>query len=210
MAAATIDDLENLFGATLPMLAERAEILNSVGTTLCDRYQGSFHRFVRDCRPAMYAGGDGLLERLTAEFPRFRDVSFLEGAEVRFYKLGQLLLWLLHIALHASGDFVLEDLQRMTAFADYIVPVALEVMGITEYTPQLANTIAAGELIERDSPEEIEIRAHTLYATALLTDAINTIRPADRQLLVPQVDYRLWKAYHATFRPHHLTRTTMY
>ena len=45
-----------------------------------------------------------------------------------------------------------------------------------------------------------------LWATHL----IDEIRPDDRQLIVPQVDYRLWKAYHATFRPHHLTRTTMY
>jgi len=210
MAAATVADLEALFGDSLPMLPERVEILNAVGATLCDHYQGAFHRLFQDCRPSMYAGGDGLLERMTAEFPRFRDVSVFDGSEARFYKLGQLSLWLLHIALHASGDFALEDLHRMTAFADYIVPVALEVMGITEYAPQLAAAIAGGEIIEQDSAEEVEIRAHTLYATALLTDAINEIRPADSQLIVPQVDYRLWKAYHTTFRPHHLTRTTMY
>ena len=52
--------------------------------------------------------------------------------------------------------------------------------------------------------------AHTLYATALLTDAINRIRPPSLALVVPQVDFRLWKSYHATFWPHHLTRTIMY
>ena len=98
----------------------------------------------------------------------------------------------------------------MTAFADYIVPVALDVMGILEYAPDLSARIAGGVLIERDSDEEIEIRAHTLYATALLTDAINALRPPDLQLIIPQVDFRLWSSYHATFRPHHLTRTIMY
>ncbi|MGI9608657.1 MAG: queuosine salvage family protein [Acidimicrobiia bacterium] len=210
MAAATDAELTDLFGQSLPMIRERVEILNSVGTVLCDEYEGAFHRFVQDCPPAMYASGDGLLERMTTEFPRFRDVSSVDGHEVQFYKLGQLSLWLLHIALHASGDFVLEDLSSVSAFADYIVPVALEVMGITEYVPDLADTIAEGELIERDSRAEVEIRAHTLYATALLTDAINEIRSDDAQLIVPQVDYRLWKAYHSTFRPHHLTRTIMY
>ncbi|MED5584687.1 MAG: queuosine salvage family protein, partial [Actinomycetota bacterium] len=65
----------------------------------------------------------------------------------------------------------------------------------------------------RDSDQEIEIRAHTIFATALLADAINAIRPADRQVVIPQVDFRLWSTYHAAFptlRPHHLTRTTMY
>ena len=97
-----------------------------------------------------------------------------------------------------------------TAFADYIVPVALRVMGIFEYEASLERRIMAGEMINRDSEEEIEIRAHTVYATALLTDEVNARRPADKQLLIPQVDYRLWKSYHATHFPHHLTRTTMY
>ena len=29
-------------------------------------------------------------------------------------------------------------------------------------------------------------------------------------LIIPEVDYRLWKSYHATHVPHHLTRTIMY
>ena len=83
-------------------------------------------------------------------------------------------------------------------------------MGIFEYEASLERRIMAGEMINRDSEEEIEIRAHTVYATALLTDEVNARRPADKQLLIPQVDYRLWKSYHATHFPHHLTRTTMY
>jgi hypothetical protein len=83
-------------------------------------------------------------------------------------------------------------------------------MGILEYSDDLERRIGSGEMIERDSDEEIEIRAHTLYATALLTDEINAIRPPDKQLLIPQIDYRFWKTYHSTFTQHHLTRTTMY
>ncbi len=212
LASVTRADLERIFDGNIemPMLDERVEILNDVGRTLVDRYEGRFHRFVRDCAPSMYADGDGVLERLVTEFPRFNDVSDYHGHEVQIHKLAQLGLWMLHRALHASGVWRLEDLADMTAFADYIVPVGLNLMGILEYTDDLTHRIAAGEMIERDSDEEIEIRAHTLYATALLTDAINAIRPPDMQLLIPQVDYRFWKTYHATFRPHHLTRTVMY
>ncbi len=98
----------------------------------------------------------------------------------------------------------------MSAFADYIVPVALRLMRVLEYTDELERRIAAGGEIPRDSDEEIEIRAHTLYATALLTEAVNRRRPADARLVIPQLDYRLWKTYHATFWPHHRTRTIMY
>ncbi len=212
LASITRVDLEQIFRGNIemPMLDERTEILNDIGTVLVDSYGGRFHRFVRDCAPAMYADGDGLLERLIIEFPRFDDTSDYHGTKVHILKLAQLGLWTLHMALKPSGEWQLADLGMMTAFADYIVPVALDVMGIFEYTPDLQSRIANGVMIDRDSDEEIEIRAHTLYATALLTDAINAIRPPDLQVVIPQVDFRLWSSYHATFRPHHLTRTVMY
>ena len=206
------DDLAGVFAGNIeiPMLDERVEILNAVGATLTEGYGGSPHRFVADCAPAMYSGGDGLMERLVAEFPRFNDVSPHDGHEVQLHKLAQLWLWQLHMALAASGTFAVADLDRMTAFADYIVPVALRLMGVTSYTSELEAAINRGDLIPRDSAEEVEIRSHSIYATALLTDAINRLRPAEASLVVPQVDFRLWKAYHATFWPHHLTRTIMY
>ncbi len=194
----------------IPMLDERVEILNATGQVLAEHYDGSAHRFVADCAPAMYADGNGLLERLVAEFPRFNDVSTHDGHEVQLHKLAQLWLWQLHMALASQGAFAVTDLERMTAFADYIVPVALRLLGILSYSAELESAINNGELIPANSAEEVEIRAHTLYATALLTDAINRIRPTSQSLVVPQVDFRLWKAYHATFWPHHLTRTIMY
>ena len=101
-------------------------------------------------------------------------------------------------------------MQSMTAFADYIVPVALIVMKITQYSDQLGEKIMNGEMIERDSTEEIEIRAASIYATAKLTESVNRRRKNLESLIIPQLDYRLWKHYHATHFPHHLTYTTMY
>lgn len=212
LCSVTPADLEKIFrGATrMPLLQERAEILRAVGEVLSRRYGGYFHRFVDSAPPRLYAGGKGLLERLVKEFPRFNDISRYQDHEVKFYKLAQLGLWLLHSAFARSGGFRLEDIHRMTAFADYIVPLALRVMDILSYSPALEEAIQQRHLIPRDSTEEIEIRAHTLYATALLTEEINKRRPADRQVIIPQIDARLWTHYHATFLPHHLTRTIMY
>ncbi|HSM08100.1 MAG TPA: queuosine salvage family protein, partial [Gemmatimonadota bacterium] len=200
--------LNRIFDGTIemPMLGRRVEILNEIGATLVERYDGKFHRFVAACAPAMYADGDGLLERLVSEFPRFDDVSDYHGRTIRFYKLAQLGLW----GLHRTGLVPLDDIGAMTAFADYIVPLALRVMGILEYAPELASAIDSRTLIPRDSDEEIEIRAATVWATADLTEAVNARRPADMQLVIPQIDYRLWNSYHATFAPHHLTETIMY
>jgi len=212
LSAVTRDQLDTLFEGTIemPMLDERVVILNEVGRTLVERFDGRFHVWAASCDRAMYANGNGLLERLLADFPRFEDSSQYDGRPVQFYKLAQLSLWSLHAVWVRLGQDGIRDLSRMTAFADYIVPVALRLMGITAYTPDLEDRIDRGVLIPRDSPDEVEIRAHTVYATALLTSAINELRPPDKQLVIPQIDYRLWKTYHATFWPHHLTRTTMY
>ena len=208
LATVTADDLGNVLHGPvpIPMLDERAEVLNGIGRILVDRYDGHFHVFVRSCAPACFADGDGLLERLVAEFPRFDDSSVLYGQPIKLYKLVQLGVW----TLHRLGLVSLGDLDRLTAFPDYIVPAALRVLGIFDYTPELAATIDEGREVPGGSDAENELRAHTIYATALLTDAINRIRPADLRIVVPQLDYRLWKAFHAHIRPHHLTRTTMY
>jgi hypothetical protein len=194
----------------MPMLDERAEILNAAGEVLEKKYRGHFYEFVQAGPPRAFAEGHGLLERLIAEFPRYNDVSLYDGRTVQIHKLAQLGLWVLHAALGRNGAFRVEDAERLTAFADYIVPVALRVMGIFEYSPALEKAINSHQLIPRDSTQEIEIRAHTLYATALLREEINLRRPPDMQVIIPQVDARLWTHYHTTHWPHHLTRTIMY
>lgn len=212
MAAVTRADLERIFDGsiTMPMLDERVAVLNEVGRTLVERFDGRFHVWAASCQPALYADGEGMLERLVADFPRFDDASDYHGHRVRLHKLAQLGLWMLHAVNVRAGRPGLRDLHLMTAFADYIVPLALRLMRILDYDESLATRIRDGVEIPRDSDEEIEIRAHSLYATALLTDAMNELRPADMQLVIPQLDYRLWSTYHIHLVPHHLTRTIMY
>ena len=85
-----------------------------------------------------------------------------DGAEVRFWKLAQLSVWILEATLPGGTGF--EDLGRLTAFADYIVPAALRVLGITRYSDELEAAIREGRQIEAGSPWEVEIRAHTIVA----------------------------------------------
>jgi hypothetical protein len=212
LAKVTAADLRRLFrgNVEMPMAEERAAVMREVGGVLSQRYGGRFYNFVKACSPRCYDNGKGLVEKLVSEFPRFQDVSNYDGQVVRFYKLAQLGVWMLYSTLRSSGVFRLRDPERMTAFADYIVPAALRLLGVLEYSPGLEAAIRQRKLIARDSPQEIEIRAHTLYATALLAEEINKLRPAELQIIIPQVDARLWTHYHTTFWPHHLTRTIMY
>lgn len=212
LAQVTRKDLEHVFRGNIemPMLDERVEIFHSVGNVLEARYKGRFHHFVESCSPRLYDNGRGIIDKLVKEFPRFNDVSAYEGREIKFYKLAQLSVWVNYQFLRRSTRFPIEDLAHMTAFADYIVPVALRVMGMISYSPSLEKAIGNYQLIPRDSTQEIEIRAHCLYATALLREEVNKRRPADRQVIIPQIDARLWTHFHTTHWPHHLTRTIMY
>src|ERR1700730_2061642 len=155
-------ELDNIFAGNIkmPMLGEKLEVLHQIGAVLVEKYDGRFHKFVQACSPRLYDRENGLIDRLVREFPRFNDVSEFDGHEIKFYKLAQLGVWMLYSTLHKSGKFRLDDPGKMTAFADYIVPVALRLMGVTSYSPELENAINTHQLIARDSRREIEIRAH--------------------------------------------------
>ena len=212
LSTITRQDMNKIFAGNmeLPMVEEKIAVFREAGKVLTAKYGGRYHNFIQSCSPKLYDNGKGLVEKLAAEFPRYNDVSTYDGHEIKFYKLTQLGFWQIYSGLHGTGAFKLEDPQKMTAFADYIVPVALRLMGMTSYSPSLEQAISSHQLIPRDSRQEIEIRAHCLYATALLTGEINKLRPAAEQIIIPQIDARLWTHYHTTSWPHHLTETIMY
>jgi hypothetical protein len=212
LARVTRSELDKVFSGNveMPMLDEKMEVFHQVGEVLTAKYDGRFRNFIKSCPPRLYDNGKGLIDRLVAEFPRYRDISHYDGHEVKFYKLAQLGAWGMYSGLAGTGVFKLEDAHKMTAFADYIVPVGLRVMGITSYSPALERAINTFQMIPQDSRQEVEIRAHCLYATALLREEINKLRPPDMQAIIPQIDARIWTHYHTTHWPHHLTKTIMY
>jgi hypothetical protein len=183
-------------GAILPglqMLDERAAILRECGEVLLERWDGRFANVV-----ASVSEVDSYLRLLTAEFPRFDDVPF--------WKLAQLSAWILHLERAVRWP----DLDRLTAFADYIVPAALRALGVTRYSEDLAHAVDTWTPIEAGSRWEVEIRGATVWACHLLAQAVNERRPPDAQVVDAQIDARLWLPFHAGYAPHHLTRTIYY
>ena len=193
----------------MPMADEKVEILNNVGITLVTKYDGDWINFIDDGPKKLYDNGVGLVERLVRDFKRFDDHSIFENDKVYFLKLAQLAFWGIHREL-SKRHFYIEDMENMTAFADYIIPVALESFGIVKYSSGLKEKIDSGILIDRDSIEEIEIRSTSIYVTAKLTELINNYKNEEEKIIIPQLDFKLWTDFHADERPHHLTKTIMY
>ena len=193
----------------MPMADEKVKILNNVGNTLVTKYGGDWINFIDDGPKKLYDNGEGLVERLVRDFKRFDDYSIFENEKVYFLKLAQLAFWGIHRELSKSYFFI-EDMENMTAFADYIIPVALESFGIVKYSSGLKEKIDSGILVDRDSIEEIEIRSTSIYVTAKLTELINNYKNEEEKIIIPQLDFKLWTDFHADERPHHLTKTIMY
>ncbi len=79
---------------------------------------------------------------------------------------------------------VFDDVDRLTAFADNLVPHVLRLDGVLRLDPELEQRIEAGELLEHGSPEEVELRACAVHAVELLA-AVTPLSPAE-------IDAVLW------------------
>ena len=212
LAKLTRPELDKIFAGNIemPMLDEKLEVLHQAGSVLAEKYNGRFHNFIKSCPPLLYDEGNGLIERMAKDFRGLMTSASTTGMSFKLYKLAQLGLWFSYATYPKDGPVRLNDVNKMTSFPDYIVPVALRLLGINSYSPALEHAIDSYQLIPRNSTQEVEIRAHSIYATALLREEINKLRSADQQVIIPQVNERLSTSYHTTSWPHHMTRTIMY
>ncbi|MGH2875040.1 MAG: queuosine salvage family protein, partial [Solirubrobacteraceae bacterium] len=154
-----------------------AAALRDLGAHVCDHADGDFAGLVNQAGRSAVA-----LASVLAGWECFADVSPYDGFEVPFFKRAQLCA----ADLHGAGLASFDDLDRLTAFADNLVPHVLALDGVLVLSDDLASRIATGELLVHDAPEEVELRACALHAIELIADA------CDRRLAPAQIDAVLW------------------
>lgn len=152
-----------------------AAALRDVGRHVIAEHGGSFAALVDGAAGSALA----LVEALTG-WDAFADVSIYEARPVPFYKRAQIAA----ADLNRTGLAQLADEERLTAFADNLVPHVLRVDGLLRLDPSLEATIEAGELLVHGSPEEVELRACAVQVVELLSAA------CDRS--AAQIDAILW------------------
>jgi hypothetical protein len=140
------------------------------------------------------AGGSAerLAEMLAAGMPFFDDRGFWKRAQITANDL----------TLAGVAEF--HDIDRLTIFADNLVPHVLRVDGVLAYDRELAARIDSGELLPPGEAER-EIRACAVHACELIA----------AELGVPPrtVDVWLWnRGQEPRYkeRPRHRTRTVFY
>ncbi len=197
-------DPENEIAGLLMELFAKA--LNDLGDYATLKFGGSFPRLVN--------AADNSCEKLAAilsGMPFFMDVQSYKGFDVRFFKRAQLTCADLALAFDGKSFGRFRDLDRLTIFADNLVPHVLRMDGILDYRPELVGRIDAGEPIPRDSREEIEIRACALHAVELIKE---TLLESGAKVASMGLDYLLWNRgqdpYYKKTKPRHRTRTVFY
>jgi hypothetical protein len=188
------------------LMGHFAAALRELGDALAERYGGSF--------TALLAAAGGSAERLVellARMPHFADVSTYDGLRVPLYKRAQIAASDLWIAFGGQGPGEFHDLDRLTIFADNLVPHVLRLDGVLHYAPELAERIDAEQPIAAGSHEEVELRACALHAVELMVAAL---RADGHPINAMQLDNLLWSRGQAPeykqAKPRHRTKTVFY
>jgi hypothetical protein len=142
-----------------------------------------------DHDPREFATADELARAL-AQMPFYADAGFYKRAQITANDL----------VLAGVADY--PDVDRLTIFADNLVPHVLRVEGMLVYAPELAARVDAGEELAQGSREEVEIRACAVHACELLAGCFGV---APRTL-----DNWLWNRGQDIGGRPHITKTTYY
>jgi len=203
-------DAHRIFGqpetpAMIELMACFATALDDLGRFVAEQHGGSFVALVGTADRSAAR----LVEILAAR-PTYADVSSYRGFDVPFLKRAQITAADLHRAFAGRGPGAFDDLDRLTAFADNLVPHVLRVDGVLRVDPELAATIERGELLVHGDEPEVELRAGGVHAVELLRDATTEL---GTPMTAATIDQVLWeRGGDARYKaiPRSRARTTAY
>lgn len=202
------DELTRVLGGTgqLQLLGDRRRGLNELGRVLLDAYDGQAYKLVEAAENSAVK----LSRRLAKTFSSFQDVARYRGDKVFFYKRAQIFAADLYGAFEGKAWGSFSDLNELTAFADYKLPQVLRHLGILRYEKPLARKVDGRICLNAGSPEEVEIRANTVWAVELIRQ--KSVQ-AGFDLRAFEIDWILWNLGQKTafrLKPYHRTVTIFY
>ena len=187
----------------IPLLNERVKILNEIGIILIQKFNGQFSSLISRSKNDAVE----LVNLILATFPSFQDFASYKSEKVFFQKRAQALVEGVYSIFQGKGYGKLKNIDSLTALADYIIPNLLRKLGIFEYSQDLSRKIDNRELLPKGSPEEVEIRACTIWAIELMRKELEA---ENIKVSALNIDDYLWSVGGNAEVPFHRTRTTAY
>jgi hypothetical protein len=169
----------------LLLLGERHKIIKENFKIIREKYNGKALNLV------IKAGKDAnkLVKLIIRDFPTFRDCTEFEKKKIYFLKRAQLFVSDINYAFQGKDYGYFKNMEDLTIFADYKLPQLLESEGVLIYSDKLEDKIRECQLIKRDSGEEIEIRANTIWACEKILQELMNL---GRKLTSNNLDWMLW------------------
>jgi hypothetical protein len=186
----------------IPLFEERYQILKKIGAVLLSQCNGDINKFIEESK------GDALklVELLITHFPFFSDKVQYEDIEIYFNKKVQ--LFVLDIS---RMDLVsLNNIDQLTACADYKLPQVLRRFGIFEYSKHLSSLVDNHVPLPRESIEEIEIRVKTILLVELIKKNLKKMGHYFQSYEINDLLWLLGQEKNSKDKPYHKTRTTKY
>ena len=149
---------------SIPLLDERHLFLREAAQILEKKFSGSVVNLVKTGN----GSAENFLNTLLENFPLFRDQATYSGKNVFFWKRAQMFVGNTYQLFGGKGLGKFSDIHFLTAAADYKLPQLLREAGILEYQLTLADKVDTSTEIPHGSPEEVEIRASTVWAIQYL------------------------------------------
>lgn len=204
-------DCQQLFGLCadnepaheLMLLYSKA--FNELGNLLTKKFGGSFSELI--------GAADHSCEKLAqilCEMPMYNDCLMYNGKKVFFYRKAQVAASDLHTAFAGESFGRFDDIEKMTIFANNLIPHVLRHDGILSYSPELETKIANLEEIPSGSEDEIEIRATAVHSVEVLREALGRL---GINVTSKGLDYLLWKrGQQQQYKslPGHITKSIFY
>jgi len=181
--------------------------LNELGKFIHERY-GSYSNLINSFKPKTRA--NDLVMLLYKNLSCYRDVYRFNNFDVYFLKRAQILVNDLYLAFDGKGYGEIEDVNKLTMFADNLLPHFFRINEILIYNNSLLQKINNGVLIKKGSKEEIEIRAFAVQVVEKLKELLNK---KSSNLISAEIDWYIWeKAHDEKYKkiPRHKTKTFFY
>lgn len=211
LAEAELAEVAAIFGQTLDppvdeLMAAFTAALRGLGQHLLEHHDGSAATMIERAD-----GSGAALAGELAQLPLWDDVRHHGDRVVPLYKRAQIAVANLASEFGGAGLGRFDDLDRLTCFADNLVPHLLKVRGVLVVDREVDARIEREELLAPDEPAEVELRAVGVHAVELLVAHLRTA--GHREVTPAAVDHRLWQMGQdpaIKARPRHRCRCTHY
>jgi len=208
LAGISPEGLKNIFAGQgdLQLMESRLGILRELGRVLQEDYEGEACGLVE----AAEGSAVELVQLLAMQLESFRDVADYKGLQVFFYKRAQIFVADLYGTFQGKEWGAFNDMDQLTAFADYKLPQVLRHLGILQYEKDLARQVDTGILLEPGGLDEVEIRANTIWAVEEIRREMGRRGQDLRAFEIDGILWNMGQQDRYRERPYHKVRTIYY